>query len=138
MMVGAAAGRPIDVFTRIMAERMDPILEQRVLVENIGGRGTLCSQRVAKATAAEKDYPSVQACTLTALFLPNRTSPEVTAKLNAATVAAMGLGSREQFDNLAATLVAPERRAPAYLAGFVKSEWDNWGDAVRAGGAIPK
>jgi len=41
-------------------------------------------------------------------------------------------------NDLAATLVTPERRTPAYLAGFVKSEWDKWGAAIRAGGAIPK
>ena len=49
-----------------------------------------------------------------------------------------GPGLREQLNDLAATLVTPERRTPAYLAGFVKSEWDKWGDAIRAGGAIPK
>ena len=60
-------------------------------------------------------------------------------KLNAATVAAMnGPGLKEQLDDLAATLVTPERRTPAYLTGFVKAEWDKWGAAIRAGGAIPK
>src|SRR5258708_25047822 len=50
MVVAAAAGGPIDVFTRIMAERMSPILGQRVVVENIGGAGgTLGGQSVAKA-----------------------------------------------------------------------------------------
>ena len=43
-----------------------------------------------------------------------------------------------QLDELAATLVTPERRTPAYLTGFVKAEWDKWGAAIRAGGAIPK
>ena len=50
MVVAAAAGGPIDVFTRIMAERMSPIVGQRVIVENVGGGGgTLGGQRVAKA-----------------------------------------------------------------------------------------
>src|SRR6187455_1091476 len=50
MVVAAAAGGPIDVFTRIMAERMSPILGQRVVVENVGGGGgTLGGQRVARA-----------------------------------------------------------------------------------------
>ena len=49
MVVAAAAGGPIDVFTRIMAERMSPILGQRVMVENVGGGGgTLGGQRVAR------------------------------------------------------------------------------------------
>lgn len=294
MVVAAAAGGPIDVFTRIMAERMGPILGQRVVVENIGGGGgTLGGQRVAKAepdgyttllgtvathanpqlysdkplydpltdftpvaliaeiplvvivrkefpantfaefiayskanagklnygsagvgsashlgcvmldqamgagmqhvpyrgtgpamqdliagridflcdiavtavqsikggtvkglatlagrrmsvlpdmpTAAESGLPSLRAYTWTALFLPKGASPAITAKLNAATIDAMnGPGLREQLDDLAATLVTPERRTPAYLASFVKSEWDKWGAAIRAGGAIPK
>src|ERR1700681_2558014 len=50
MVVAAAAGGPIDVFTRIIAERMSPILGQRVVVENVGGGGgTLRAQRVAHA-----------------------------------------------------------------------------------------
>src|SRR3982750_2828430 len=50
MVVAAAAGGPIDVFTRIIAERMSPILGQRVIVENVGGGGgTLGGQRGAKA-----------------------------------------------------------------------------------------
>jgi hypothetical protein len=49
-----------------------------------------------------------------------------------------GPGLKEQLDELAATLVTPERRTPAYLTGFVKAEWDKWGAAIRAGGAIPK
>ena len=49
-----------------------------------------------------------------------------------------GPGLKEQLDDLAATLVTPERRTPAYLTGFVKAEWDKWGAAIRAGGAIPK
>ena len=50
MVVAAAAGGPIDVFTRIIAERMSPALGQRVTVENVGGGGgTLGGQRVARA-----------------------------------------------------------------------------------------
>ena len=37
-------------------------------------------------------------------------------------------------------MLAPPGAAAAqdYLAGFVNSEWDTWGEAIRAGGAIPK
>ena len=90
-------------------------------------------------TAVEKGLPAVQAYTWTALFLPKGTPEPIAARLNAATVQAMnGPGLREQLDNLAATLVAPERRTQAYLLGFVKSEWDKWGSAIRAGGAVPQ
>ena len=109
----------------------------------VKGLANLSGQRSAVLpdlpTAAEKGFPSVQAYTWTALFLPKGTTPAIAAKLNAAVVAAMnGPGLREQLDNLAATMVAPERRTPAYLAGFVNSEWDKWGAAIRAGGALPK
>jgi hypothetical protein len=49
-----------------------------------------------------------------------------------------GKGLREQLEKVAATLVAPERRSPDYAGTFVKSEWDKWGAAIRAGGAIPQ
>src|SRR5689334_7058550 len=50
MVVGAAAGGPIDVFGRFLAERMSPVLGQRVVIENIGGGGgTLVAQRVVRA-----------------------------------------------------------------------------------------
>jgi tripartite-type tricarboxylate transporter receptor subunit TctC len=50
MVVSAAAGGPIDVFGRIMAERMSQLLGQRVVIENVAGAGgMLGGQRVAKA-----------------------------------------------------------------------------------------
>lgn len=109
----------------------------------VKGLANLSGQRSAVLpdlpTAAEKGFPSVQAYTWTALFLPKGTPAAVASKLNAATVAAMnGPGLREQLDTLAATLVSPDRRTPAYLTSFVASEWDKWGAAIRAGGALPK
>jgi tripartite-type tricarboxylate transporter receptor subunit TctC len=109
----------------------------------VKGLANLSGQRSAVLpdlpTAAEKGFPAVQAYTWTALFLPKGTPAEIANKLNAATVAAMnGPGLQEQMNGLAATLVAPERRTPAYLTGFVKNEWDKWGAAIRAGNAIPK
>jgi tripartite-type tricarboxylate transporter receptor subunit TctC len=109
----------------------------------VKGIAALGSQRMAVLpdlpTAAESGLPSLQASTWTALFLPKGASAAIVAKLNAAVVAAMNEpGLREQLNDLAATLVTPERRTPAYLASFVKSEWDKWGAAIRAGGAIPK
>jgi tripartite-type tricarboxylate transporter receptor subunit TctC len=109
----------------------------------VKGLATLAGRRMAMLpdlpTAAESGLPSLRAYTWTALFLPKGAPQAIAAKLNAATVEAMnGPGLREQLNDLAATLVTPERRTPAYLAGFVKSEWDKWGAAIRAGGAIPK
>jgi tripartite-type tricarboxylate transporter receptor subunit TctC len=50
MVVAAAAGGPIDVFGRVMAERMGQLLGQSVVVENVPGAGGMVGgQRVAKA-----------------------------------------------------------------------------------------
>ena len=90
-------------------------------------------------TAAERGLPSVQAYTWTALFLPKGTPAPIAAKLQQATVQAMeSPGLRDELQNLAATLVAPERRSSAYLDGFVKTELTKWGDAMRSSGVIPK
>jgi tripartite-type tricarboxylate transporter receptor subunit TctC len=52
MVVAAAAGGPIDVFGRVLAERMGAILGQRLLIENVGGGGgTLGGQHVVRSPA---------------------------------------------------------------------------------------
>jgi tripartite-type tricarboxylate transporter receptor subunit TctC len=109
----------------------------------VKGLATLAGRRMAvlpdMPTAAESGLPTLRAYTWTALFAPKGTPAPIVEKLNAATVAAMnGPSLKEQLDELAAALVTPERRTPAYLTGFVKAEWDKWGAAIRAGGAIPK
>ena len=50
MVVAAAAGGPIDVFGRVLVERMSTAIGQRVVIENVGGGGgTIGGQRVARA-----------------------------------------------------------------------------------------
>lgn len=50
VVVSAAAGGPIDVFGRVMAERMGQLLGQRVVIENVPGAGAMLGgQRVARA-----------------------------------------------------------------------------------------
>jgi tripartite-type tricarboxylate transporter receptor subunit TctC len=90
-------------------------------------------------TAGERGLPSVEAYTWAALFAPKGTPAPIVAKLHAAAVAAMNrAGLRQQFESVAATLVAPERRSSEYLGRFVKSEFEKWGEAIRAGRALPK
>jgi tripartite-type tricarboxylate transporter receptor subunit TctC len=51
MVIPFAAGGPTDVLGRVMAQRMGEILNQTVIVENIGGAGGMTgSKRVADAT----------------------------------------------------------------------------------------
>ncbi len=133
----------------LMAGRLDFLCEiavtavQSIKAGSVKGIANLSGQRSAVLpelpTAAERGLPSVQAYTWTALFAPKSTPAPIIAKLQATTVAAMdGPGLRDQLDNLAATLVAPNRRSPDYLDRFVKSEFAKWGDAIRAGGALPQ
>jgi tripartite-type tricarboxylate transporter receptor subunit TctC len=50
LVVAAAAGGPIDVFGRVMAERMGAVLGQSVIIENVPGAGGMMGgQRVARA-----------------------------------------------------------------------------------------
>ena len=52
MVIAAAAGGPIDVFGRFLADRMGAALGQRVLIENVGGGGgTLGGQHVVRSPA---------------------------------------------------------------------------------------
>src|SRR5580698_9986141 len=52
VVVAAAAGGPIDVLARIVAERMNPSLGQSVIVENMGGGGGIVGgQHVVHAAA---------------------------------------------------------------------------------------
>ncbi len=91
-------------------------------------------------TAAELGLPTVAAYTWAALFVPKNTPEAVVTKLNSAARGGHGGqgAPRAARKVCAATLVAPERRTPAYAATFVKSEWDKWGAAIKAGGAIPQ
>ncbi len=51
IIVPAAAGGPIDTLTRIISERIRPILGQPIIIENIGGAaGNIATTRVAHAT----------------------------------------------------------------------------------------
>jgi tripartite-type tricarboxylate transporter receptor subunit TctC len=133
----------------LLAGRLDFICDiavtavQNIKSGNVKGLANLSNARTAVLpdlpTAREKGYPTVQAYTWTAVFAPKGTPGPVVAKLNeAASVAMNGPGLKERLDALAATLVAPERRTAAYLGQFVKDEYAKWGDAIRAGGALPK
>jgi len=86
-------------------------------------------------TASESGLKGIDAYTWTANFLPAGVSPQIVAKLNAATIAAMETPQvRERLEGLGAVIVAPQRRTPDYLAGFVRAEMDKWGTAVRTSG----
>jgi tripartite-type tricarboxylate transporter receptor subunit TctC len=102
---------------------------------------TMSSNRAAVLpdlpTVAEKNLPAAQAYSWTAFFLPKNTPAAIVRKLHDATVQAMDTPAvRDQLESLGSVIVAPDRRSPDYLAGFVKSEIEKWAGPIRASGAI--
>ena len=87
------------------------------------------------ASAQEQGLANFEAGGWYAFFLPRRTPPDIVAKLNAATLATMNTPAvQERLREIGVTVVAPERRSPAYLQKFVESEIVKWGVPIRASG----
>ena len=87
------------------------------------------------ATAHEQGLKDFEAITWAGFFLPKGTPAEIVDKLNAATVQMMETPAlAERMHELGVTLVAPERRSPAYLASFVAREIEKWGAPIKAAG----
>jgi tripartite-type tricarboxylate transporter receptor subunit TctC len=112
---------------------------QNVRAGTVKAIATLASARTPVLpdlpTASESSLDGIDAYTWTANFLPAGTSPQIVTRLNAATITAMDTPEvRKRLEGLGAVIVAPDRRSPDYLAGFVRSEIDKWGAAVRSSG----
>jgi tripartite-type tricarboxylate transporter receptor subunit TctC len=88
------------------------------------------------ASADEQGLKGFEAYTWDALFLPKRTPDAIVRKLNAAAIATMDTPSIQQrLKEIGATIAAPERRSPEYLAKFVESEIAKWAGPIKASGA---
>jgi tripartite-type tricarboxylate transporter receptor subunit TctC len=85
-------------------------------------------------TAREQGL-DVQAYTWNAIFLPKGAPADVVKKLNDAAVAAMDTPAvKQRLQSIGASVVAPDRRSPDYLASFVKSEIETWAAPIKASG----
>lgn len=90
-------------------------------------------------TAKEAGFPNTEADTWTALFFPKDTPAAIVDKMNAAMIKAMETPDvKAKLETLGATIVAPERRTPAYLAKFVKDDIVKWAVPVKASGIQPE
>jgi tripartite-type tricarboxylate transporter receptor subunit TctC len=86
-------------------------------------------------TADEQGLKGFEAYTWNAFFLPKGTPEPIAKRLRDATVEAMDSPMvKERLSSLGASLVAPERRSPEYLAKFVQSEIEKWAAPIRASG----
>jgi tripartite-type tricarboxylate transporter receptor subunit TctC len=87
------------------------------------------------ATADEQGLKDFEAYTWNAFFLPKGTPEPIVKKLHEASVQAMETPAvKDRLQGLGASLVAPERRSPDYLAKFVKSEIEKWAAPIKASG----
>jgi tripartite-type tricarboxylate transporter receptor subunit TctC len=87
------------------------------------------------ATADEQGLKDFEAYTWNALFLPKGTPEPIIKKLHEASVQAMETPAvKDRLQGLGASLVAPERRSPDYLANFVRSEIEKWAVPIKASG----
>jgi tripartite-type tricarboxylate transporter receptor subunit TctC len=87
------------------------------------------------ASAHEQGLAGFAASNWAALFLPKGTPAPIVAKLHDAAAAAMETPSLQaQMKKVGADLVAPDRRSPAYLQGFVESEIEKWAGPIKASG----
>ena len=88
-------------------------------------------------TAHEQGLKDFDTSTWNALFAPKGTPMDVVMMLNdAINKAVQNPKVRERMESLGMDLVAPERRSPSYLQGFVREEIERWAPSVRASGLI--
>jgi tripartite-type tricarboxylate transporter receptor subunit TctC len=86
-------------------------------------------------TAHEQGLAGFEAYTWNAVFLPKGTPSALVTRLNEALVTVMDNPAfRERLHALGLIVVAPERRSPAYLQGFVETEIEKWAAPIKASG----
>ena len=85
------------------------------------------------ATAHEQGLTDFDVTTWSGFFLPRNTPPEIVQKLNSATSTVLDMSSvQARLQEIGATVVARERRSPAYLEAFVESEIKKWAEPIKA------
>jgi len=89
------------------------------------------------ATAAEQGLPDFDTSSWHAIFLPAGTPEAIVRRFDAALSEALDTPAvRERLEGLGATVVAPERRGPDYLARFLPAEIAKWAVPIKASGAV--
>jgi tripartite-type tricarboxylate transporter receptor subunit TctC len=87
-------------------------------------------------TAEEQGTKGMEAYTWNAIFLPKDTPEPIVKKLADAVNQAMNMPVvKQRLETLGAVIVPPERRTPAYLSQFVKSEIEKWAAPIKQSGA---
>jgi tripartite-type tricarboxylate transporter receptor subunit TctC len=89
------------------------------------------------ATADEQGLADFDTSSWHAMFLPAGTPEPIVRRLSAALSETLDTPAvRERLEGLGATVVAPERRGPEYLAKFLPAEIHKWAAPIKASGAV--
>lgn len=86
-------------------------------------------------TANEQGLANFDTSNWYGLFLPKGTPSSIVQKLHDTAVAVLDTPSfRDRLHSLGVEVVAPERRSPEYLAGFLKDDIAKWTAPIKASG----
>ena len=110
-----------------------PSILQHVKGGQLRGLAVTTKERVAATpeipTIAESGVPGFDVFSWFGFFVPAKTPPDVIARINADTNAALAHAPvKSRFEELGAT---PKGSTPAQLAAFLQSEIDKWGPVIR-------
>lgn len=90
-------------------------------------------------TAKEQGFPKIDGYYWMGFFFPKGTPAPIVIKFNAALNVALNTPAVQQrLRTLATTVVAPDRRSPAYLKTYLKSEVAKWAVTMKASGVVPR
>ena len=110
-----------------------PTIISHVRANHLRGLAVTTKDRIAVApdipTIAESGVAGFDVFSWFGFFVPARTPPDIVAKINADTNAALVHPAvKPRFEHLGAV---PKGSTPAELAAFLKSEIDKWGPVIR-------
>ena len=81
----------------------------------------------------EQGLTDFEAATWSGFFLPKNTPAVIVQKLNSAASSVVDTPAvQTRLREIGATVVAPERRSPAYLQAFIVSEIKKWAEPIKA------
>jgi tripartite-type tricarboxylate transporter receptor subunit TctC len=81
----------------------------------------------------EQGLPDFDASTWSGFFLPKNTPAAIVQRLNGAASTVVDTPAvQAKLKEIGATVVAPERRSPAYLQSFMESEIRKWAEPIKA------
>lgn len=112
---------------------------EQVRSGTVKGLAVMAPQRVPilpdLPTTGEQGLKDVEASVWNAFFFSKGTPEPIVRKMNQAIGTMIDRPDvKQRLEALGLVIVGPERRSPEYLAGFVRTEVERWGEAIRAAG----